>query len=107
MKTASSTPATSELDDMLNGENQLSLTGIDPAGCDVYTFTKAVTENTMRIVSSAISRPHWVRAEISMPTAVIQVVMAMKRTPTSVTAKVELAAEVQPKRRKKYWPATW
>src|SRR5450759_35208 len=107
MNTARSTPAVRALDDTLNGENQLSLIGIDPAGWDEYTLTSAVTENTIRIESSAISRPHCVRAEISMPTAVIQVVMAMKSTPTAVTANVELAAEVQPNSRKKYCPATW
>jgi hypothetical protein len=64
-------------------------------------LTSAVTEKTARITSSALSSPHWVRAEISMPTAVITVVMAMKRTPTSVTANVEFAAESQPNRRKK------
>ena len=58
------------------------------------------------MTSSAMSSPHWVRAEISMPTAVSQVMSAMKSTPTAVTANVEFAADCQPISRKKYWPAT-
>ena len=49
---------------------------------------------------SAASSPIWVRAESSIPIRTIAVMSAIQTTPTTVTAKVEAAAESQPTRRK-------
>ena len=52
--------------------------------------------NSASVMTSAPSRPTWVRADSSMPITQIAVITAIQSTPTSVTAKVESAALSQP-----------
>ena len=53
------------------------------------------------MVTSAASRNHCTRAEISMPTAAMAVMPTMNRVPASVVQKVDAARPSAPNSRKK------
>jgi hypothetical protein len=109
MKTESSTPLTnaSKLS-TANGliQEMLGSTALGPAS-PAATLTRATTAKMPSVISSALRRPTWVRAESSMPITQIAVMIAIHTTPTAVTAAVELAALSQSKSRKLYRPAIW
>src|SRR5512133_2160807 len=106
MKTATSTPATSA--SIASGLSQLRL-GSTACGAawPAATLTSATTANTASVTISALSSPTCVRAESSIPTTQIQVMIAIQTTPTAVTASVESAADCQPTSRNEYNPAIW
>src|SRR3954454_22785214 len=98
MKTATSTPATSaSKESTASGLSQLRL-GSTAAGPAVpaATLASATTANSASVTISAPSSPTCVRAESSIPTTQIQVMIAIHTTPTTVTASVESAADFQP-----------
>ena len=56
------------------------------------------------MTNSTPSRPHWISAASSMPSAVMMVMMTRKMTPTNVTQNVDSAKLSSPKSKKKYEP---
>src|SRR3954471_24563890 len=107
MNTAISTPLTiASTESIANGFSQLRLgsTASGPAS-PAATLTSATTENSASVTISAPRRPTCVRADSSIPTRQIQVMIAIQTTPTTVTANVESAALCQPTSRNEYSPA--
>ena len=100
MKIPSRTPSISAVHDSANGLNQSSCGWIDAAGAlPPYTLASATTANRARMRTSAVSRICCVRAESSMPRQQIHVISAIQTTAATMIAKVEFAAESQPKSR--------
>src|SRR4051794_4821039 len=93
MKMPMSTPLTSASHEPIaNGENHDSSGWMDPAGASAYTRTSATTANSARVTTSAVSSQRCVLALSSMPMTQIQVIAAMKTTPSAVTASVEASS---------------